>query len=114
MSEETSIFIGKSTKREGLELKLANRHGLISGATGTGKTVSLQILAEGFADHGVPVFCSDVKGDLSGIAAAGVSKDFLENRAEKIDFHDYKYKASSAARSCCGGESWVFDVRTAM
>ena len=93
MSEETSIFIGKSTKREGLELKLANRHGLIAGATGTGKTVSLQILAEGFADHGVPVFCSDVKGDLSGIAAAGVSKDFLENRAEKIDFHDYKYEA---------------------
>ena len=91
MSDENSIFIGKSEKREELELKLANRHGLIAGATGTGKTVSLQILAEGFSEHGVPVFCSDVKGDLSGIAEKGVSKDFLENRAEDIGFDDYSY-----------------------
>ena len=52
-------------------LRLANRHGLITGATGTGKTVTLQGLAEGFSDQGVPVFCADVKGDLSGIAEAG-------------------------------------------
>ena len=55
---------------EYLALKLANRHGLVTGATGTGKTVTLQILAEGFSDAGVPVFCADIKGDLSGIVAA--------------------------------------------
>ena len=93
MSDEETVFIGKSVKREELRLKLANRHGLITGATGTGKTVSLQILAEGFSSHGVPVFCADVKGDLSGIAAAGVSKDFLEERAKKIDFDGYEYAA---------------------
>ena len=52
-------------------LRLANRHGLITGATGTGKTVTLQGLAEGFSDQGVPVFCADVKGDLSGVAEEG-------------------------------------------
>lgn len=93
MSELQSVYIGTSTKREELILKLANRHGLIAGATGTGKTVSLQILAEGFSAHGVPVFCADIKGDLSGIGASGVSKDFLEARAEKIGFDDYKYEA---------------------
>ncbi|MGD9867303.1 MAG: helicase HerA-like C-terminal domain-containing protein [Hyphomicrobiales bacterium] len=93
MSEEGTIFIGKSVKPEVLLLKLANRHGLITGATGTGKTVSLQILAEGFSDAGVPVFCADVKGDLSGLAAKGVSKDFLEERAKKIDLKDYEYDA---------------------
>lgn len=93
MSELQSVYIGTSIKREELILKLANRHGLIAGATGTGKTVSLQILAEGFSAHGVPVFCADVKGDLSGIGAEGVSKDFLEARAKKIGFDDYKYEA---------------------
>lgn len=93
MSDEGTVFIGKSVKREELRLKLANRHGLITGATGTGKTVSLQILAEGFSKHGVPVFCADVKGDLSGVAASGVTKDFLEERAKKIGFDDYAYEA---------------------
>lgn len=93
MSDTGTVFIGKSTKPEVLLLKLANRHGLITGATGTGKTVSLQILAEGFSKHGVPVFCADVKGDLSGLAAQGVTKDFLEERAQKIGFGDYEYEA---------------------
>ncbi len=93
MSEEKAIYIGKSSKEETLQLKLANRHGLIAGATGTGKTVSLQILAEGFSKQGVPVFCADVKGDLSGIAAAGVSKDFLEKRAKDIGFEGYEYES---------------------
>ena len=78
VSTQDTIFIGTSNKEETLTLKLANRHGLITGATGTGKTVSLQILAEGFSAAGVPVFCADIKGDLSGLAEAGVSKDFLE------------------------------------
>jgi len=93
MSEDGTIFLGKSVKPETLNLKLANRHGLITGATGTGKTVTLQIMAEGFSKQGVPVFAADVKGDLSGIAAAGVSKSFLEERADKIDFDDYQYEA---------------------
>ena len=93
MSKLQDVYIGTSTKKEYLALKLANRHGLIAGATGTGKTVSLQILAEGFSDQGVPVFCSDVKGDLSGVGAAGVEKDFLENRAKEIGFDNYKYEA---------------------
>jgi DNA helicase HerA-like ATPase len=93
MSDAGTVFLGKSTKPEVLLLKLANRHGLITGATGTGKTVSLQILAEGFASQGVPVFCADVKGDLSGIAAEGVTKDFLEKRAKTIDFDDYEYRS---------------------
>ena len=98
MSDEGTIYLGTSNvdsepKKEQLLLRLANRHGLITGATGTGKTVSLQILAEGFSDAGVPVFCADVKGDLSGLGATGVSKDFLEERAKKIGFEDYEYKA---------------------
>jgi len=92
MIEEGKVYLGKSTKAEYLNMKLANRHGLIAGATGTGKTVTLQILAEGFAAQGVPVFCSDVKGDLSGLAAKGVTKDFLEKRATTIGFDDYKYE----------------------
>src|SRR5687767_9936527 len=88
-TEDGSIFVGTSVKKEYLLLRLANRHGLITGATGTGKTVSLQILAEGFSKAGVPVFAADIKGDLSGLAAAGVSKPFLEERAAKIGLEGY-------------------------
>lgn len=88
-----SVFLGKSEKREELFLKLANRHGLITGATGTGKTITLQILAEGFSDAGVPVFAADIKGDLSGISREGEPKDFLLKRARKIDFDDYAFEA---------------------
>jgi DNA helicase HerA-like ATPase len=84
MSEDGTILIGKSTKPEVLHLKLANRHGLITGATGTGKTVTLQVLAEGFSNAGVPVFASDIKGDLSGIAAPGQGKDAFVKRAQEI------------------------------
>ncbi len=95
MSEHSdhAVFLGKSVKREELLLRLANRHGLITGATGTGKTVSLQIIAEGLSQQGVPVFAADVKGDLSGLAAAGESKPALEKRAETIGFEDYRYEA---------------------
>jgi len=96
MVDTGKLFIGASrnpddtlAKPEYLALKFANRHGLITGATGTGKTVTLQVLAEGFSEAGVPVFCSDIKGDLSGIAALGEPKDFLLKRAEDIAFSDY-------------------------
>src|SRR5262245_38662192 len=87
--QEGKIFLGRSVDREYLELKLANRHGLITGATGTGKTVSLQVLAEGFADAGVPVFAADIKGDLSGISEMGSRKDGLVKRAKEIGLDDW-------------------------
>ncbi len=79
-----SIFIGKEDQSAYLTLSLANRHGLVTGATGTGKTVSLQVMAEGFARAGVPVFASDIKGDLSGIAEVGEAKDFIVKRAQEM------------------------------
>jgi len=84
MLQDDAIFIGKSTKPEYLHLKLANRHGLITGATGTGKTVSLQVLAEGFSNAGVPVFAADIKGDLSGVAAPGNAKPAFVKRAAEV------------------------------
>ena len=88
--EEGRIFLGKSAAgAECLELKLANRHGLVTGATGTGKTVSLQVMAEGFSAAGVPVFAADIKGDLSGISAMGEKKDGLVKRANEIGLDDW-------------------------
>ncbi|WP_127596649.1 helicase HerA-like C-terminal domain-containing protein [Nitratireductor alexandrii] len=99
MAQDDSLFIGASRKpddsyqaAERLLLKYANRHGLVTGATGTGKTVTLQILAEGFSNAGVPVFCADVKGDLSGIAAMGEAKDFLTKRADAIRLDPYEFQ----------------------
>ena len=94
-----SIFVGTDSdgKRQGLLLKLANRHGLIAGATGTGKTVTLQILTEGFSKAGVPVFAADVKGDLSGVCKPGSAShklhDALQTRAQAIGLSDYTYSA---------------------
>ncbi len=98
---DNKIFIGGGGidygVKQGLALNYANRHGLIAGATGTGKTVTLQILAEGFSKAGVPVFLSDVKGDLSGLACTGrtdfkLHKAFTD-RAATIGFVDYSYSA---------------------
>jgi DNA helicase HerA-like ATPase len=93
MLTEGKIFVGKSVKPEYLDLKLANRHGLITGATGTGKTVSLQVLAEGFSDAGVPVFAADIKGDLSGIAAEGTQKDFIDKRLVDVGLPPFSPRA---------------------
>ena len=82
-------MLGKSHKYEELDLKFGNRHGLVTGATGTGKTVTLQVLAEGFSRHGVPVFAADVKGDLSGISELGVAKEAFVERAHSMGL-DYK------------------------
>ena len=89
LMQEGKIFLGRSVEPEYLELKLANRHGLVTGATGTGKTVTLQVLAEGFSDAGVPVFAADIKGDLSGISAKGEPKDGLVKRAKEIGLDDW-------------------------
>ncbi|MBC7312348.1 MAG: DUF853 family protein, partial [Rhizobium sp.] len=78
MLQDGKLYIGTSrnpddslNKGEYLDLKYGNRHGIVTGATGTGKTVTLQVLAESFSNAGVPVFCADIKGDLSGIAVMG-------------------------------------------
>lgn len=99
MAENDSIFLGASRKPddsyqkpESLLLQYGNRHGLVTGATGTGKTVSLQIMAEAFSNAGVPVFCADIKGDLSGIAMMGEAKDFLLKRAEQIKLEPYEFQ----------------------
>src|SRR5438105_7431740 len=78
---DEKIFIGNGEQPAWLTLGLANRHGLVTGATGTGKTVSLQVMAEGFARAGVPVFAADIKGDLSGISEVGEPKDLILKRA---------------------------------
>lgn len=98
---ENAIFVGGGgvdyAVKQWLRLKYANRHGLVAGATGTGKTVTLQILAESFSAQGVPVFMADVKGDLAGLAMPG-SADFklhaaFMERAAKIGFDDYQYQS---------------------
>ena len=92
MLKNDAIYLGSSTHKnepQYLPLKYANRHGLVAGATGTGKTVTLQNLAEGFINAGVPVFLADVKGDLSGMCAKGNMEDFLVARAELIGLKEY-------------------------
>ena len=86
MDEAGQVLVGMAEggRRLGLRLDRANRHGLVAGATGTGKTVTLQILAQGLSDAGVPVFAADVKGDLSGVAAAGTPGEKLLARAGKM------------------------------
>lgn len=81
---DDKIFVGKGDEQAWLTLALANRHGLVTGATGTGKTVSLQVMAEGFARAGVPVFAADIKGDLSGISEVGEPRDFIVKRATEM------------------------------
>ena len=85
--------------------KMANRHGLITGATGTGKTVTLQKIAESFASIGVPVFMADVKGDLSGIAAAGVASEKMLKRLESIGIKDFQPRANTTVFWDVFGES---------
>jgi DNA helicase HerA-like ATPase len=80
-ADPDAIFLGFSDKPETLRLDRANRHGIVAGATGTGKTVTLQIMAQAFSDAGVPVFAADVKGDLSGTCQPGAPNDKLLQRA---------------------------------
>src|SRR6185312_646959 len=84
------IFLGVGTQPEYLLLKYGNRHGLITGATGNGKTVTLQGIAEGFSRAGVLVFLADVKGDLAGLSQTGEQKDVFVARAKQIGFDDWQ------------------------
>jgi len=93
MTAYDSLMIGGANGRQvKLDLAMANRHGLIAGATGTGKTVTLQVLAEGFSRAGVPVFMADVKGDLSGIAASGVMHRKISERVEAMSLTGYQQR----------------------
>ena len=93
----TAIYLGSETghpeNRQSLGLRWANRHGLIAGATGTGKTVTLQVMAEGFSNAGVPVFMADVKGDLTGLCMPSEKQDFLVKRAAEIGLDPYASQA---------------------
>ena len=89
------ILIGKSAEQKELFIlpNMANRHGLITGASGSGKTITLKVMAESFSDAGVPVFLADVKGDLAGTAYPGEMSDKVKERVEKLELTDFEPKA---------------------
>ena len=86
------ILGGNKARQVELNLAMANRHGLIAGATGTGKTVTLQVMAEAFSRNGIPVFLSDAKGDLSGLAASGKPHKKIDERLETIGIQGYRQR----------------------
>ena len=85
------ILIARGDEAQYLLPAMANRHGLVAGATGTGKTVTLQTMAEGFSRIGVPVFAADVKGDLSGISEAGKESPKITERVNLLKLDDFSY-----------------------
>ena len=94
MFKDNKIIIGKSNEKEmAILLDKANRHGLITGASGSGKTITLKVMAESFSDAGVPVFLADVKGDLGGTAAIGEASESLDSRLQKLGIKDFEYKS---------------------
>ena len=93
MLSDNKIWIAGSDKPLYLLPSMANRHGLIAGATGTGKTITMKVLAESFSDMGVPVFFSDVKGDLSGMCSPGSDSEDMQKRIAKFGIEGFEYKA---------------------
>lgn len=90
MAQADQIFLGKGAAPQSLLLSIANRHGLIAGATGTGKTSTLRVLAEGFSNAGVPTFVPDIKGDLAGFCQPAEVKGFITERLQKIGNAEWK------------------------
>ena len=89
MYENGKIYMGLAgDKRVELALNMCNRHGLIAGASGTGKTITMKVMAESFSDAGVPVFLCDVKGDVAGICAPGQSSEGMEKRIDKFGLRE--------------------------
>src|SRR5690349_15931023 len=88
------ILIGKGERPVHLLPRYGNRHGLVAGATGTGKTISLLVMAEGFSRLGVPVFMADVKGDVAGLAMAGTPSEKIQQRVAQIGMQGYANEAS--------------------
>jgi len=91
LTNEGYLWIAKSDKNLYLNPRMANRHGLIAGATGTGKTVTLQVMAEAFSSIGVPVFISDIKGDFSGISKQGVDSPRIQERVQQLQIDGYTH-----------------------
>lgn len=85
---------GKSQSQLKMNARMANRHGLIAGATGTGKTITMQILAEEFSKKGVPVLLADIKGDVSGLAGTGKAHPKIDERVAEIGIDDYQFAAN--------------------
>jgi DNA helicase HerA-like ATPase len=94
MSDNQILLGGNGDRQVLLDAGMANRHGLITGATGTGKTVTLQVLAESFSRLGVPVFTADVKGDLSGLAGAGKAHPKIDERLQYIQIGEHAFEPS--------------------
>lgn len=93
MYKGKKIWLAKSDKELYLLPQMANRHGLIAGATGTGKTITMKVMAESFSDMGVPVFMADVKGDLSGMCRRGKDSDDMRARIERFGIEGFEYQA---------------------
>ena len=89
MADAAGILVARGESPHELLLPLANRHGLVAGATGTGKTVTLRVIAEGLSAAGVPVFMADVKGDLGGLAKQGADNPKFAERAKKLGVEDW-------------------------
>ena len=93
MLKDNKIWMAHNGEKIFLEPSMANRHGLIAGATGTGKTITLKVMAESFSDLGVPVFLADVKGDLSGMCQPGVDSENMQKRIERFGLDGFEYKS---------------------
>ena len=93
MLNDRKIWLAQSDKNLYLLPSMANRHGLIAGATGTGKTITMKVMAESFSDLGVPVFMADVKGDLSGMCRPGADSENMRSRIERFGMENFQYKA---------------------
>ena len=92
MVYDKMVWIGEDEgEKLGIEPSMANRHGLIAGATGTGKTVTLKVMAESFSDMGVPVFLADVKGDLAGLCRPGTDSEEMRERAESFGLREWGF-----------------------
>ena len=92
MYRDEKIWLAQSDKNLFLLPQMANRHGLIAGATGTGKTVTMKVMAESFSDMGVPVFLADIKGDLSGMCIPGVDTEDMRGRIERFGIEGFEYQ----------------------
>jgi len=93
LKEESKMWIATGKEPIYMNPKMVNRHGLIAGATGTGKTVSIRVLAETFSDMGVPVFLADIKGDVSGMCKAGEPNKHVDERVQSMNIQNFSYSA---------------------
>ena len=111
IKDDNLIWIGKGDDKVFILPGMANRHGLITGATGTGKTISLKVMAEAFSDMGTPVFLADIKGDVSGMCKPGEANPHVDDRVKQLDVEGFAYKQYPVRLFDVFGETGV-PVRT--